>query len=634
MAETASVKTRKRLSFAELQDHQDKGTIIEDDRRRQTLWFDGRFLDAQALKTEQNYFTSRLADVSRVIGMGVVKGLMVTELETQDNITKARTVTISAGHGITPSGDLVYLAEDLEVDLADVTESQQLDASFGLAELPRQPMHNRTGLFILALRPVEYTAEPIASYPTSITGDRSVEDGSIIEASAVTMIPYPDQGASTELSRRRMHAAKEIFVDGSKKGQPADVLPLSMIALNLGTIEWIDPYLVRREVGAAEHDIFGLGLSPRVLREAFLKQYTYHLNEVLTEQQNGRTRFSATEHFLALPPAGPLPVEAINVDDFTQNCFPEDMDVELTIIPTDELASLLEESFSLPPMDLTLTGDEYESTSILVMIPIERHEVRQLALSLKSIIQPLKSPVPGFVFKRRPIWSLTDLSMRRLVQPVQPVVDTVRNVWREAIEKSNGLWYTRRRNLQYKANIVSVSEPITRDEEENEKQVEGTMERVKVMERFNIITNRSTVAARAEIMTLLGTRKFIQGSNILVKSAVSELHSLGRVNRASVVNVATRFTKAKLGEGMRRLEELDTKFTKNETVINSVSESGKVPELDHIAQVLPTTKLRVFSKELIVAAASPTTPEAQVAKLVEDKIKELRTPTRVLRSIR
>ena len=88
-----------------------------------------------------------------------------------------------------------------------------------------------------------------------------------------------------------MHAAKEIFVDGSKKGQPTDVLPLAMIALNLGTIEWTDPYLVRREVGAAEHDIFGLGLSPRVLREAFLKQYTYHLNEVLTEQQNGRTRF-------------------------------------------------------------------------------------------------------------------------------------------------------------------------------------------------------------------------------------------------------------------------------------------------------------------------------------------------------
>ncbi|MBU4295132.1 MAG: hypothetical protein L6365_05645 [Desulfobulbaceae bacterium] len=635
MAEKTSVKTRKRLTAAEVETHQANGTIIEDDRRRQTLWFDGRFLDAQALKTDQNYFRSRLADVTRVIGVGVVQGLMVTEVQVKNNITKSRTVAISAGHGVTPAGDLVYLPEDLEVDLANVAESQLLDASFGLAELPRQAMHNRSGLFVIGLRPVEYAAEPITSYPTSITGDRSVEEGSIIEATAVTLIPYPDQGARTELEKRRMHVAKEIFVDASKKGQPADILPVAMIALNLGVIQWVDPYLVRRDAGSVGHDIFGLGLSPRVLREAFLKQYNFHLSELLSEQQNGRTRFAASDNFMALPPAGPLPVEAVNVDDFTQLFFPEDMDVELTIIPADELSAMLEESFSLPPLDLTLTGDEYESTSILIMIPLERHEVRQFALSLKSVIQPLKAPVPGMVFKRQPIWSLTDLANRRLAEPAQSVVDTAKNVWRKALGKTNGLWYTRRRNLQYKAEIVSIPVPITRDEEENEVQVEATINRVKVQTLFKSITDRSTIAARAEMMTLLGGRKFIDGSNILVRAAVSEIHSFDpeRVNRATVVNVATRFTKSKLGEGVRRLEDLEATFRDDEKVVNSVSASGKVPELDHIAQVLSSAKLKVFSNQLLKAATTGTAPEKQVAKLVDDKMNELKSPTKIVRSL-
>jgi hypothetical protein len=239
--------------------------------------------------------------------------------------------------------------------------------------------------------------------------------------------------------------------------------------------------------------------------------------------------------------------------------------------------------------------------------------------------------VPGLVFKRQPVWSLTDLSIRRLAKPVQPVADGARDVWREALEKSNGLWYTRRRNLQYKAEIVSVPAPIIRDEGENEMRVVETIERVKVENRFEEIGKRSTVAARAEMMTLLGARKFIQGSNTLVRAAVSELHALDRINRASVVNVATRFTKAKLGEGMQRLENLVPAFKDDETVASRVSESGKVPELDHIAQVLPTTKLRVFSTQLLSAATSGDEPQKRVAKLVDDQIKELKTPTHIIK---
>ena len=73
-----------------------------------------------------------------------------------------------------------------DVPLLDLPLSRQLDAAMGLREEPRVPLGRRTGLFILALRPVEFTANPIAAYPRSITGRRTIEDGDIIEATAIT----------------------------------------------------------------------------------------------------------------------------------------------------------------------------------------------------------------------------------------------------------------------------------------------------------------------------------------------------------------------------------------------------------------------------------------------------------------
>ena len=141
------------------------GTITADDRRRRPLWFDGRFLDAAALNSEQNYILGRQADIARVAGVGVVNGLEIEHLG-----DRARSVKISAGHGITPAGEMVMIGDATVIDLADVPEIRRLDASFGIAEIPKQTAINRSGLYILALRPVEYTGHPVASYPTSING--------------------------------------------------------------------------------------------------------------------------------------------------------------------------------------------------------------------------------------------------------------------------------------------------------------------------------------------------------------------------------------------------------------------------------------------------------------------------------
>jgi hypothetical protein len=59
------------------------------------------------------------------------------------------------------------------VQLSDLPDEQNLDAQFNLASIPNTPLRTRTGAYVLALRPVEFTANPIVSYPTSIQGTRT-----------------------------------------------------------------------------------------------------------------------------------------------------------------------------------------------------------------------------------------------------------------------------------------------------------------------------------------------------------------------------------------------------------------------------------------------------------------------------
>ncbi|HEU4451617.1 MAG TPA: hypothetical protein VFR81_01115, partial [Longimicrobium sp.] len=297
MSTTHSASTqgpaRQRLKSEQIRELQ--GSLVVDNRRRRPLFFDGRFLAARDLVREQNYFLTRQADLGRAGGFGVVEGLYVQRGAAPTSLT------FTAGHGVTPAGELVVLPRDFTVELTEIPEIQRLNAAFGLLEIPHDPPRNRTGLFVVALRPVEFSANPVASYPTSLTGPRSVEDGEIVEGAVVTLIPYADEGPDVSTSLRRARVAHEIFVGGTAKGEAAGALPLAIVALNRGTVEWVDPFLVRREAGSQQADVIGLGFSPRGLREAHLLQYEAHLREVISLRRTLGYRFAATEYFQALP---------------------------------------------------------------------------------------------------------------------------------------------------------------------------------------------------------------------------------------------------------------------------------------------------------------------------------------------
>src|SRR5258706_8231676 len=146
---------REQIDPADVSALRSAGALIDDARRERPRYFDGRFLAARDLIRDQQYFLTRESDLGRAAGSGVAAGLFVEQGDA------AQTLKISPGHGTTPAGELVLLARHVGVQLANIPVAEQLSARFGLSRVPLGPMRSRTGLFVLALRPVEFTANPI-----------------------------------------------------------------------------------------------------------------------------------------------------------------------------------------------------------------------------------------------------------------------------------------------------------------------------------------------------------------------------------------------------------------------------------------------------------------------------------------
>ena len=427
------------------------GVLVDDPRRQRPRYFDGRFLAARDLIRDQQYFLTREADLGREAGSGVADGLFVTPGTTPQSLA------ISAGQGVTPAGELVLLPHALGVNLADIPLADQYSAKFGLARIPAAPLRSRTGLFVLALRPVEFTANPIGAYPTTLSGPRTVEDGDVIEATAVTLVPWQDDGAADALEARRGRAARTIFTQSERALASANLLPIAMLALQSNNIVWIDEALVRRELGADRSDLPGLGFAPRALRLAHLMQYQTHLADVVA-QMRGRS-FPAASQFPALPPVGPLPPGIIDTRDFTQRYFPPQVDVDFSIIPDDELPALAEEALALPPIDFLDSDAALDLTAVLVLAPVPRGDFRGVLAKLEARTRVLKPAAPNLVAQRKPLEILQRL---RLPLPVSTpaVVNPADAEWARLANLPN-LWYVRRRNLAYREDLAGTAVAVT-----------------------------------------------------------------------------------------------------------------------------------------------------------------------------
>ena len=104
----AQGSSRDLINTDELAKLQVTQTVIQDERRRRTRWFDGRFFAAKDQIREQDYILTRFADLGRAGGTGVISGLLVSH-------TAQATVRIDMGQGVTPSGEQVLLPTSVTI---------------------------------------------------------------------------------------------------------------------------------------------------------------------------------------------------------------------------------------------------------------------------------------------------------------------------------------------------------------------------------------------------------------------------------------------------------------------------------------------------------------------------------------
>ena len=521
-----------------------QSALILDGFRTRPRYFDGRFLTGADLTRDQDYVRQRQADMARAAGAGIISGLHVSNR----TVTRGQTLAISQGVGLTPSGDLVMLSSQRNVALMDLPTSRQLDAALGLSEDPRVPLERRTGLFILALRPVEFTANPIAAYPRTITGKRTVEDGDIIEASAITLIPYPDMAGAADIMEARRKVAKTIFATRGGS-MPQDALPLAMLGLDRGTVRWIDAAMVRRETGADSGVRAMLAGRPRAIAEAFVLQHQAHLNDVLVDLA-GRglpPLFPAASVFSLLPPTGAMPLQALQSDDlgFTQVYFPPGVDVDLAFVPGDEIAALAEEALALPPIDLEAAPADLDATGVTVLVPVDRPRYQRIRATLQganlAVASNVATPAAGSAFdlvsdivarRKAAEATLRDASAAAAaeaaalqLQAWRTALNDAASVLPQAAGGARLVWYVRRRSIAQQPHVTGAGVVVSSDDVSLNAVVNANIDRLKLAKRVAAINGDATPQATVRLMSLLGSPG-VANSDILTVSVISDVEKV------------------------------------------------------------------------------------------------------------
>lgn len=628
-----------------LQAAMEAGAIIVDGGRRRPFYFDGRFLTANDLIADQNYIRARQSDLAQAIGTGVIRGLMVGLAG--DFTSNNPELEIQRGLGVTPAGDIVRLAETVRLRLNRVPESQIVDAQLGLKLLANAAVNNRTGLYVLALRPIEFSANPVPAYPTSLDGVRTVRDGDIIEATAITLIPYPDRAGTEDADDRRARVAREIFYESQRPGVLQEALPLALLYINNGRLVWLDVFMVRREVGAEPTIAAGLKQRPRALLEAWFKQHVDQVDDI--DAKAMREGFAATRYFDVLPPVGLMPAACLRFEEaasgtaggtLLQSFFPPLVDCEFAFVPSDEVATLVDQGLGLPPIDLSANDDDLDQLSVLVMAPVTRARLATLKRELDSLARPVRPAAPGMLSKRLPLDALMRVSSRAL-RPTAPELARAQAIdaaWRDALAEAqelvqrqnrNCFWFMRRRQLPYYAEVSSATLRLAGNAAAIDQTIVDRTAADEQVGLLDTLAPRLPKLAQAETWNLVASdrlrvspmftaSKRFATSDVLRHSALQDLRiSVDRASseqqHAAVLAVARRFGDQHLGHGFDAMRQaVDGSVREDlqsERFAAGLAASGVVPELDRAARALPADKLKAFTAAVVAAAVDNRTDE-------------------------
>lgn len=443
------------------------GVLDVDEQRTRSRYADGQVLGAEGFRRDQALFDRRQRDLGRIVERGVVEGLEVRQafvlddggLET-DELDPTQLV-IDPGHGVTRAGHTVVLRDRVEIDLTQLPIFQQLDAVFVLDRRPRAPARTQSGVFALTLRPVEYTANPVAPYPRDITGERRLEDGDNIEATVVTLVPLETESSLDGVDAGPAALAHRVFARGLDPLTSDYGLPIAIVALDRGQLAWIDVDLARRRAMADPGHGFGAGA--RADLEAHMRHFERRMDSIIARRlaDGLGTRFSASDYFEVLPPAGELPAAAVSIhgDRVVQWFFPPDVEAELVLVPHDELSSLFEEAMALGVYDLSQGAKIAEATPMSIVVTVPRDDFAATALALGGVLSRPIAPRLGSYARRRPVDALLRRFQRPAALPAGPI-DPALLPWDTLLSAATSVFYVRQRRRPRTSFALARSGPL------------------------------------------------------------------------------------------------------------------------------------------------------------------------------
>lgn len=503
----------------------DEATWLSD-RRHRLRYFDGRFLTAEDMSREQAYYLSRFGDHARALGWGVVEGLRAT--------ISGSGIAVSAGYGITPSGDDVWLDKGVAISTQVLPQLPLVDVTYGLRRRAERLPRAQSGLYVLVLRPVEHTTDLMGIYPKDIVDAGTLTHGSIAEGAALTLVPYRGDAEGGEHGERAS-LARRILVDGASLGELEDALPLAFVKLRAGRVEWLDEWLGRRELLPAEPSLLGAPSRPPAVRLAFHAQFQAQMDAIAAETP----RFQATRYFEVLPPAGLIPREMVSLAEAVQHFFPPEVDCALTFVPEDEVPVLLDEAALLAPIRL----DRDEPSDVLLAIPVPRvtfdktvADLGRKTITLKALSKrrtPLSRLSLPLLLDRSASTAVADEDVKTLVELEPAEVED----WRKMLEAAETLAYVRRRRVAVEERALSEAVEVRIGGEvrpSEDERVEG-LERVIAERNARIAELEEALAARQASIAELAAERTVLGRQLetlraRVRALLAVLeHLFGRV---------------------------------------------------------------------------------------------------------
>jgi hypothetical protein len=289
----------------------------------------------------------------------------------------------------------------------------------------------------------------------------------------------------------------------------------------------------------------------------------------------------------------------IDPADFTQRYFPAEVDVELSVVPEDELPALAEEALALPPFDLTAAAETLESSSVLVLAPVPRAEWRAVLARLETLKRAVRPAAPNRVAARRPLEILQALRIPLpAAVPLDPTSPSDAE-W-QRLARMDTLWYVRRRNLAWREDLAGTAMRLAGREAELSESRLSRLEALGLRPLLDATLERATPAARTEITSLLASPR-VAASPALTAATLGELSRAvpgsGAVDLAAALRASAAVTAPDAGTGLTRLDEAGV--ADSPAAIERIANDPEWRTLDREVRVASRSELPTIRERLV-----------------------------------